>query len=349
MRSGFLPLILLAFFCLPGQAQDIHFTMYDMSPLTLNPAHTGAFSGTVRIGGIYRDQWASVIDRQYQTPSFYADAPILPGFRQQDWIGVGLTFLTDRAGSANLRNNASMLSASYHFAFDADRKTVLTLGVQGGTTSRRLDILSTDLKFADEIDAGLGGGGLGAGNSPDRETNDETSALDINAGLMLRQRLGGNDHFELGFAMHHINNPEYNFLSNAGGSNNNNDENNRPARTTIHGRYYTELTDIFSLTPSFLFQSTAGTSEIALQALGGMKINEDFTLQFGPGYRFEDAVQVMAGVKYKNLTVRLAYDINTSPLSGVSNGQGGFEIAANYIIKINKDPEVPTATLCPAL
>ena len=35
-------------------AQDIHFTQFTMSPLTLNPGLTGKFEGTVRIGGIYR-------------------------------------------------------------------------------------------------------------------------------------------------------------------------------------------------------------------------------------------------------------------------------------------------------
>lgn len=49
--------------------QDIHFTMYNMSPMTLNPAMAGKFEGTFRIGGIYRDQWASVIANQFRTPS----------------------------------------------------------------------------------------------------------------------------------------------------------------------------------------------------------------------------------------------------------------------------------------
>ena len=34
------------------QAQDIHYSLFNMSPLSLNPAQTGAFHGTFRIGGI---------------------------------------------------------------------------------------------------------------------------------------------------------------------------------------------------------------------------------------------------------------------------------------------------------
>ena len=51
---------LTVFFCQDIVAQDIHWTMYDMSPLTLNPANTGAYEGTFRIGGIYRDQYNSI-------------------------------------------------------------------------------------------------------------------------------------------------------------------------------------------------------------------------------------------------------------------------------------------------
>ena len=78
-------------------AQDIHFTQFDMSPITLNPAMSGAFKGTFRIGGIYRDQWASVIENQYRTPSFYIDVPAFRGFGKKDWVGIGVSFLNDQS------------------------------------------------------------------------------------------------------------------------------------------------------------------------------------------------------------------------------------------------------------
>ena len=37
-------------------AQDVHFTQYEMTPGHVNPANTGGFYGSYRIGGIYRDQ-----------------------------------------------------------------------------------------------------------------------------------------------------------------------------------------------------------------------------------------------------------------------------------------------------
>ena len=82
-------------------AQDIHFSQYSLSPMTTNPAKAGSFKGTFRVGGIYRDQWGTVLQNQYRTPSFYIDAPIVRGFRKKDWVGIGVHFLNDQSGAYN--------------------------------------------------------------------------------------------------------------------------------------------------------------------------------------------------------------------------------------------------------
>ena len=86
-----------------------------------------------------------------------------------------------------------------------------------------------------------------------------------------------------------------------------------------------------------------------MQALGGYLFDpvKDITINFGLGYRLGDAIQTLVGAKYKNLRVGLAYDINTSDLNSASNYRGGFEIAANYIVKIYKNPVTKTKILCP--
>src|SRR5690349_16635765 len=96
-------LLLASVFAVSGlSAQDIHFSQFNMSPMTLNPANIGPFEGTARIGGIYRGQFNSVLDKQYSTPSVYVDAPIIRGFRKKDWVGVGLMFFSDKAGKGKL-------------------------------------------------------------------------------------------------------------------------------------------------------------------------------------------------------------------------------------------------------
>ncbi|HMZ89019.1 MAG TPA: type IX secretion system membrane protein PorP/SprF, partial [Chitinophagales bacterium] len=41
-------------------AQDIHFSQFFAAPILVNPANTGNFIGSARIGLNYRDQWGSV-------------------------------------------------------------------------------------------------------------------------------------------------------------------------------------------------------------------------------------------------------------------------------------------------
>ena len=53
------------------------------------------------------------------------------------------------------------------------------------------------------------------------------------------------------------------------------------------------------------------------------------------------------GIDVEDLRVALAYDINTSSLNNVTSSVGGFELAASYIIKVFKKPNVPPAILCP--
>ena len=103
------------------------------------------------------------------------------------------------------------------------------------------------------------------------------------------------------------------------------------------------------MSPAFQYMTMSGADEIQLQALMGYLFNpeKDITLNFGLGYRLRDAVQAIAGMQYKELRVGLAYDINTSDLNNASNYRGGFEIAANYIVKIYKPATIKQKVLCP--
>ena len=104
---------------------------------------------------------------------------------------------------------------------------------------------------------------------------------------------------------------------------------------------------------SFIFQKIAAVHEVGIQVLWGYKLGKekDMTLRLGPGYRMidNDAVEAILQFDYKFLKLGLAYDFNVSNLSSVSKGQGGFEIAASYIVRIFKKPTITPSILCPRL
>jgi type IX secretion system PorP/SprF family membrane protein len=335
------------------QAQDIHFSQFNMSPMTLNPANIGAFEGTVRIGGIYRGQWASVIGarQQYQTPSVYVDAPIIRGFRKNDWVGVGLMFFSDKAGLAKLTHSAAKLGASYHLALNKKATTYVTIGAQYGQASRKLnpDRLRFELGFTNPNPDGS----YNSNNDVDSENlnRDQASWTDIDAGITLKSRLNKQMDFSVGYAMYHIAEGNYGLLTGGsgtgGGAQPSSDEIGR--RSVATGQFNIKLNDKMTVSPTFLYQTMSGADEIIVQGLGSYLFNQekDVTLLFGLGYRLRDAIHPIAGVQYKALRVGLAYDINVSGLKSESNYRGGFELAANYIVKIYKPAVVKTKVLCP--
>ncbi|MEZ4942604.1 MAG: PorP/SprF family type IX secretion system membrane protein [Saprospiraceae bacterium] len=334
-------------------AQDIHFTQYYMSPMTLNPALTGKFEGTARIGGIYRSQWSSVINnpktRPYSTPSVWVDAPIIQGFRKRDWVGVGFMAYQDKVGTGGLTHSAGKLGAVYHLGLDKKGNSVLSIGGHYGGEQRKVD--ENALQFADGFNTD---GTYTQGNSADfNRILGNAKYTDIDLGIVFSSRLNKTMDFNIGFSMYHMFKPNYSLIStgSSGGGTGTPQQgvSKIPRRATAHGQFNMELTDKWSLSPSFIFQTMEGNDEIMVQGLAGYLFNEekDITLNMGLGYRLSDAINVLAGIKVKNLTVGLAYDINTSSLRTASNSRGGFEIAANYIIKIYKPAVVKPKVLCP--
>lgn len=349
-----LPLLLLCFGILgAGQAQEIHYTLYNMSPLTLNPAQTGAFFGTARIGGIFRSQWFSVDDNLgYETPGIYIDAPIIRGFRDQDWVGVGAVMVNDRAGSLGLKNTGTFLSAAYHLGLGKDGNSVLTLGLQGGSVQRSL-ILGERANFGDAFEATTGGftgqtvddisGGSGSGG---QSTNATTDFLDFGAGLMFKTNIDEKGGFEIGVSVDHITQPEDSFRN---VSNADDNEDKKPMRIAAHTRYEWQLTDRWSAAPTAFFQTQRGATEVSLQGWAGYLFDpeKDITFNFGLGYRVGDAAKVLLGADIKDLRVAASFDLNTSPYRTSTDYQGAFEVSAWYIIKKYKQPEVKPAILCP--
>ena len=330
-------------------AQDIHYTLFNMSPLSTNPALTGAFNGSIRVGGIYRSQFYTISN--YTTPSFYADAPVLRGFRDNDWIGVGIMFLSDQAGDINkLTTSVGGLSASYHLALNKKGTSVLTLGGQYGSVTRKFEagqfVSENTIQTAlgggglsndDDIE-GMGGGGMGQGG--ERMKN----FTDISAGLLFRTQMNDQAALELGFGMKHIGSPEYNIVGNTGGGQSGRD---RPSTLVFHGQLDYELNDKWSIRPTFLFQTTAKQREISLQGWMSRRINPDVALNFGLGYRYQDAGKLLFGIDYKDLRAAVSYDFTLSSARNLTDWQGGPEISAYYIFKIYKKPTVTPKLLCP--
>ena len=98
MRNKFLVFFLLASIGLG--AQDIHFSQFYASPLTLNPAMTGFLNGDCRAGVMYRNQWKSVTVPFITISGAYEHKFLM---NNGDQVGAGVVVVSDQSGDANFR------------------------------------------------------------------------------------------------------------------------------------------------------------------------------------------------------------------------------------------------------
>jgi type IX secretion system PorP/SprF family membrane protein len=124
--------VLLCITCLsPGisQAQDPQFSQFFASPLTLNPALTGKFNGTIRVAGNYRNQWPQ-INNAFVTSTLSVDGNILPNkiSAGEAW-GVGIMAMNDRTA------NGILTSIMLLFQRHIRRLWMKTDGIRSGSVS----------------------------------------------------------------------------------------------------------------------------------------------------------------------------------------------------------------------
>jgi type IX secretion system PorP/SprF family membrane protein len=322
------------FFCflllLPARGQDIHYSQFQMAPLTFNPALTGAFLGSFRIGGLYRDQWANFLSNQFVTPSVYIDSPILRGFREQDWVGAGLMVFQDQAGAGKLSFGGLLGSVSYHLGLDKNQRTVLSAGFQMGTLSRKIKE-KENFRFEDAILSGQQ-----VSEDLTLISEDNTSYMDMAAGLVLTGRTIGTSYYQIGISALHLTTPDNGLLGSSSST--------IPMKFVAHGKYDWDYNESFRIVPAFFVQNLEKSTEVQIQAKAGYKMSSgDVVVYGGLGYRFGDAMEILASLDYKSLKAGISYDLTLSDLSPT----GGFEIAVAYIGKIYKRPKVTPAIFCP--
>ena len=331
--------LLVSLFCFTEiQGQDLHFTQFQFAPLTVNPALAGAYSGSYRIGGIYRDQYRSVATNAFQTVDFMVDAPIMRGLRKQDWIGVGVGMdVMDKAGAVGFNRTFYRVNGAYHLSFDEKQTSIFSIGLQMSSTNVSIDRLTSDDTRGGTPQEDPD---VTEFNSSAMEENISDGYTDYQLGLMYNSR-GTDSDFKLGVALAKVLGPELRF----------NSLEEKDMRITAFGAMTINMNEKTSFNPAFLFQTQGPASEFSIQGQLGYLIKPErgIRLNGGLGMRFGDAIQVLAGVDIKDLRIGVSYDVNISGLNAASNYQGGFEVGVAYYGKIFKKPKIKPIIVCPRL
>ena len=317
------------------RGQDIHFSQFYMSPLTLNPALTGVMNCNTRIVGNYRNQWASVLGRNaYNTYSVSYDQKLPVG--RYDYFGFGGNVWTDVAGSLDFQTLTLKLSGAYSRRVGGDRKKshYVSVGAEAGASQRSINFLNAQWPAQND-----GNGGF-CPTCPTGEIEIPDNFLfgDVGVGVLWFSVLGKHRSFYVGGAFNHLNQANLSFY--------------RPdavekyySKSVLHfGGEFPMGGGNISLVPGGVFFKQGPSLEI--NAGNSFRFNldnggGDQSFQFGGWIRLArhftdpllvDAIILSTRFDYENWGIGFSYDINVSSLSQESRGNGGFEFSMIYLV-----------------
>ena len=312
-------------------AQDIHFSQFYMSPTNLNPALTGVMNCNIRVSGNYRNQWASIQrSGAYSTYSASYDQRFTSG--RYDYWGLGATVWGDRAGSANFGTTTFKASGSFAKRLGGSRYNshYLSFGLQAGLAQRSIEF--GQLRWGSQWNGSEFDPDLPSGEA---FNNTNFTFFDAEVGVLWFSNFGDDANVYAGGAYHHLNRANQSFKSG-------------PAdllfsRFTLHAGGEVPLNERVGLIPGV----------IAMVQGPSLQVNSGASLKFKFGQsRFNtqafhvglwtrvannvnggvlnDAVILQTRFDYNEYAIGFSYDINTSPLTAGTGGQGGFELALQY-------------------
>ena len=139
---------------MPSWAQDFHYSLYNTSPITINPGLTGVFDfdfhhKDIRVAGNYRNQWASIrsnqlnVGKAFQTTSISVDGIIKQHKTiEHSYLSAGLEFINDKSGDLGLQRMQGTFALSYTLALDKALDNFFTFGMNGSYSQLRVNFLN---------------------------------------------------------------------------------------------------------------------------------------------------------------------------------------------------------------
>lgn len=314
--------------------QDLHFSQFTMSPLTLNPASSGgAIVREVTVS--HRNQWTA-ISNPFKTFALAANTRFgdIDKQRRGFW-GMGLLAFNDRAGDANLRTNAIGLNLAYHVRLS--RYQHLGFGLQNAYVSRFVDY--SKFQWGSQYDQGAYNELLSTGETGFIQN---FGYMDVNAGVYYtlnntaaEVNVADNNYrlINVGVAFHHLTTPKYAFGTGRF-------EESLFVKMVVHGNSIWSLTNSsLAIMPNFLLMKQGPHeminvgSSVRMGITGNSKYTalvKNYAVIGGINYRFRDAIITTGMIEYGNYQIGLSYDFNISRLASASAGRGGMEFQLRY-------------------
>ena len=308
-------------------AQSAMFSQYYFSPMNVNPALLGASSHSM-VGVQHRSQWRN-LDYPHQASMLSIVKPVNLSKPAQQTGGVGLSLVNESVGTNRFyRAFGIHLGAAYNLSLDRKRNQLISFGLQGGFTQRRLN--PGQLRWGSQYDPGVG-------YNPEIAPSvgllsDQVGFVSFSAGIvyyynpsreLLLRRLSG----FTGFSVSDLNRPYSSFYQ---------ADQTRMARVLRwHSGLEIPLSTSAKLQPQLLvaykdtqqYHINVGTY---LHYSPSRNKEESVQLMTGAWYRWNDSWVASAGVSYQRYLLAVSYDFNTQPVAVHAFRGGAFEVSLAY-------------------
>lgn len=319
----------MVFVVVKANAQDPHFSQYYASPITVNPAMAGMFTGNMRISGIYRQQWP-----QYGQPfvtgtlAFELKPDRFAANPSNDRMSMGAMILYDKTPDNVLKSQYAYGTVAYHKTLDAEGHHRFGIGFMAGMNQKTLD--ASQLTFGSQF----GSGGF-QGTGGDVIKYGKSTSFDMHTGILYSYE----DEFSvyyIGASLFHVLNPKDYFLddgSKATGT---------PKRWNANAGFHITDENGISYVGSALYMNQASVNYFMAGGLVGFPFAEKGKLYGGGWYRLNEAIIPTIHVEYQDFNVGLSYDVLVGREALIKPRT--FELSVSW--KFIKDPEV---TRCPTV
>lgn len=318
----------ICFLAIQSQAQDPHLSQFYASPVSLNPAFSGAGICGARFNMNYRNQWPG-ISNSYQTYMVSYDQA-LPAYKS----GIGVLVSNDVAGDGLLTTRSIALAYSYRVQLN--KHLNLQLGMQGTYIQRSIDF--SKLKFRDQIDKYAGF----IYQTSEVLPQNSISFPSLTSGVLLY-----NESFYAGLSVHHMNQPYQSFYGNTGPGT------VLPTRYTMHGgiKFSRKIRGRFDpstwqFSPNILLMVQAEFTEMNL-GFYARKNGLTSGIWFRQTGANADAVIFLLGYELNSFKFGYSYDASVSSIRPAATGS--HEISLGFTLCRSKGPKPKTSSnICPS-
>jgi type IX secretion system PorP/SprF family membrane protein len=314
------------------EAQDIHFSQINASPLLTNPALNGVSGGSLRVVSNNRLQWNS-LGTNYRTFALSVDGKILD-LNDSGSINVGGLFFTDKGGDLDYSTFTGSFALGVSQSLSNLSTNVISASFMTSYTNTTYDPMAIVAFDAEPLS----------------NFNMLPNYFDFSLGVIWYAELSDDLSIYQGGAIYHINTPSISIVEDEVV-----DQGEKLfRRTVLNGGMILNGIRNFQVSPSYQYFSQGPHKEFLFGLQVKKKFNNHFVLPFGAGiyYRLDtniqskfrsDALIITGSVDLDPVTITLSYDFNVSKLSSASRGRGGPELSLIYV----KDKGKKRALNCP--